>query len=62
MLDHAFQFVDTVRFVVGENNQRSRKALAKIGAIEDAGACSDDSRCSVVFKIEKAAWENRREH
>jgi len=32
MLDHAFQFVDAVLFVVGENNLRSQKALQKIGA------------------------------
>jgi N-acetyltransferase len=32
MLDHAFQFVDRVLFVVGEQNFRSQKALAKIGA------------------------------
>jgi len=32
MLDHAFRFVDRVVFVVGENNIRSQKALAKIGA------------------------------
>ena len=32
MLDHAFRFVDRVLFVVGEQNFRSQKALAKIGA------------------------------
>jgi len=32
MLDHAFRFVHRVLFVVGENNIRSQKALAKIGA------------------------------
>ena len=32
MLAHAFRFVDRVVFVVGENNLRSQKALAKIGA------------------------------
>jgi RimJ/RimL family protein N-acetyltransferase len=32
MLDHAFRFVDRVVFVVGANNQRSQKALQKIGA------------------------------
>lgn len=32
MLDHAFQFVDRVVFVVGEHNLRSQKALEKIGA------------------------------
>jgi N-acetyltransferase len=32
MLKHAFRFVDRVVFVVGEQNLRSQKALAKIGA------------------------------
>jgi RimJ/RimL family protein N-acetyltransferase len=32
MLEHAFRFVDRVLFVVGEQNFRSQKALAKIGA------------------------------
>ena len=32
MLRHAFAFVDTVFFLVGPNNQRSRRALEKIGA------------------------------
>jgi RimJ/RimL family protein N-acetyltransferase len=32
MLEHAFRFVDRVVFVVGDNNIRSQKALAKIGA------------------------------
>ena len=34
MLAHAFQFVDNVVFYVGENNMRSRRATAKIGAIK----------------------------
>jgi RimJ/RimL family protein N-acetyltransferase len=32
MLDHAFRFVDRVRFEVGETNFRSQKALRNIGA------------------------------
>ena len=32
MLRHAFEFVDTVFFLVGPNNRRSRRALEKIGA------------------------------
>jgi RimJ/RimL family protein N-acetyltransferase len=32
MLDHAFKFVDTVVFYVGQNNTRSRNALERIGA------------------------------
>ena|ERR1051326_943213 len=35
LLDHAFKFVDTVVFFVGENNMRSRKAMEKIGGVED---------------------------
>lgn len=31
MLDHAFRFVDTVIFRVGETNLRSRRAVEKIG-------------------------------
>ncbi len=35
MLAHAFRFVETVVFYVGENNIRSQKATEKIGAIKD---------------------------
>jgi RimJ/RimL family protein N-acetyltransferase len=35
MLGHAFQFVENVVFYVGENNIRSQKATAKIGAIKN---------------------------
>jgi N-acetyltransferase len=34
MLEHAFQSVDTVVFLVGEHNVRSRRAVEKLGAIE----------------------------
>jgi RimJ/RimL family protein N-acetyltransferase len=33
LLDHAFRFVESVVFLVGENNVRSQKAMEKIGAI-----------------------------
>lgn len=32
MLDHAFRYVDTVLFHIGEQNVRSKKAIEKIGA------------------------------
>jgi RimJ/RimL family protein N-acetyltransferase len=35
MLTHAFQFVESVVFFVGENNIRSQRAMEKIGAIRD---------------------------
>ena len=33
MLNHAFKFVETVVFLIGEKNIRSQKAIEKIGAI-----------------------------
>ena len=35
MLEHAFKSVTTVVFLVGENNLRSRRAVEKLGAVED---------------------------
>jgi N-acetyltransferase len=35
MLTHAFKFVETVVFLVGEKNFRSQKAIEKVGAIRD---------------------------
>ena len=34
LLNHAFKFVESVVFFVGEDNVRSRKAMEKIGAIK----------------------------
>ena len=34
LLDHAFKFVETVVFYVGQKNLRSQKAMKKIGAIK----------------------------
>src|SRR5215475_6268002 len=33
LLNHAFKFVESVVFLVGENNVRSQKAMGKVGAI-----------------------------
>src|SRR6266576_329530 len=35
MLAHAFEFVENVVFLVGENNVRSQKATEKVGGIKD---------------------------
>ena len=34
LLNHAFKFVESVVFFVGEDNVRSQKAMEKIGAIK----------------------------
>jgi RimJ/RimL family protein N-acetyltransferase len=60
MLDHAFRFVGRVVFVVGENNIRSQKALAKIGAsfLKKAQLPAGDGtvRTNVVFVITSKSY------
>jgi RimJ/RimL family protein N-acetyltransferase len=55
MLDHAFQFVDRVVFVVGENNLRSQKALQRIGAVpvgkKDSRSYDGRAIPSLIFAI-----------
>src|SRR5439155_27046409 len=55
MLEHAFRFVDRVVFVVSEQNFRSQKALAKIGAsfLKKTQLPADDGtiKTNVLFVI-----------
>lgn len=55
MLNYAFEFVDTVYFVVGVNNHRSRRAMAKIGGVPvtdlSTAPVKGDLSTSVVFQI-----------
>jgi N-acetyltransferase len=55
MLEHAFQFVERIVFVVGESNFRSQKALEKIGARfwKDAEWTAHDGtvRNTVLYQI-----------
>lgn len=59
MLEHAFRFVDTVVFWVGEENIRSRRAMEKIGGVLREGVCRRDSSRDyhdVVYEIRKDDW------
>ncbi len=56
MLEHAFTFVDTVVFWVGETNFRSRPAMEKIGGVLREGIQHRDISGNspyVVFEIRK---------
>ena len=57
MLDHAFGFVDTVVFMVGETNWRSQRAMEKIGGIRRPQLCGRAyhgvTTAHVVYEIEK---------
>src|SRR5438445_11777185 len=50
MLAHAFQFVESVIFYVGENNVRSQKATEKIGAVKNGLVKKADHSDRFSFK------------
>jgi RimJ/RimL family protein N-acetyltransferase len=52
MLRHAFQYVDSVIFLIGPENIRSQKAVEKIGGIL-AGRRTEDGFESLVYRIAK---------
>ena len=60
MLDHAFTFVDTVVFWVGEQNWRSQGAMKKIGGVLRNGIferpVSDGTRY-VIFEIMRDRYQ-----
>jgi N-acetyltransferase len=51
MLQHAFQFVENVIFVIGPQNLRSRKAVEKIGGVLVGSRLDASGRESVVYRI-----------
>ena len=51
MLGHAFQFVDSVVFLVGEQNFRSRRAVEKLGAVITGRRTKTDARGNVVENV-----------
>jgi RimJ/RimL family protein N-acetyltransferase len=60
MLDHAFTFIDTVIFWVGETNWRSQGAMTKIGGVKREGLYTRElsgDRPYFIFDITKARYE-----
>lgn len=60
MLQHAFKFVDSVVFLVGPENSRSRKAMEKIGGIQAGMRANAVGMESVVYEISREAFEQRK--
>jgi len=60
MLDHAFQFVDSVMFHVGANNIRSQTAMGKLGAIKIGEQIidfpSEPNPHNFVYEITNERW------
>jgi N-acetyltransferase len=59
MLEHAFQFVESVIFVIGPQNFRSRRAVEKIGGILSGSRPDPRGGTSVVYKITATNFANR---
>jgi RimJ/RimL family protein N-acetyltransferase len=60
MLDHAFTFVDTVIFWVGEKNWRSQAAMTKIGGVKREGLFTRELSGTtpyVIFEISKSRYQ-----
>jgi len=60
MLDHAFGFANTVVFWVGETNQRSRRAMKKIGGRLRDGIHTRElagDAPHVIFEIRRSDWQ-----
>jgi RimJ/RimL family protein N-acetyltransferase len=60
MLDHAFTFVDTVIFWVGEKNWRSQGAMTKIGGVKREGLLTRELSGATphfIFEIGKERYQ-----
>jgi RimJ/RimL family protein N-acetyltransferase len=60
MLDHAFTFVDTVIFWVGEQNWRSQGAMTKIGGVRRDGLFTRELSGATphfIFEIDKDRYQ-----
>lgn len=56
MLEHAFESVDQVVFMVGRENRRSRRAVEKIGAVYLGVGRDAQDRESVAYTLTKAVF------
>ena len=59
MLGHAFRFVESVVFLIGPANLRSRKAVERIGAFYAGRRTDASGRESVVYQITASALAAR---
>lgn len=53
MLRHAFQFVNSVNFIIGTRNLRSQKAIEKIGGVRVGSRVDKNGRDNFVYQIAK---------
>ncbi len=62
LINYAFQFIDTINFVIGINNIRSQIAIEKLGAIkireENVAYFGEASQMNFIYSIQKKDWAN----
>ena len=58
-LDHAYRFVDTVVFQVGERNIRSQRAVEKLGATKTGIVPAADGTPHVEYRLAATDWAAR---
>jgi hypothetical protein len=60
MLDHAFNYVDTVIFHIGALNIRSQQAIKKLGALKtneiEVAYYGEPSKLNFEYQIKKSDW------
>jgi len=59
MLQHAFQFVNSVIFTIGPQNIRSQRAVERIGAVRAGSSLDGNGRETVVYRIDAAGMWGR---
>lgn len=61
MLDHAFQVVDRVLFLIAPMNDRSQRAVLKLGAVPDGSYVDATGSVSLRFSLPVGSWRVRPE-
>ena len=56
MLNHAFNYIDTVVFLIGLQNIRSQRAIEKIGALRVGTRHDSGGRNSFVYRITASSY------
>ena len=56
MIDHAFNYVANIIFLVGLDNIRSQRAVEKIGASLNGKRIDGSGTESLEFRITKSDW------
>ena len=51
MLDHAFQFVHNIIFVIGTQNLRSQRAVEKLGAVRNGSTIDSGGADCFVYRL-----------